>query len=429
MLLPHRYPKIRKLLLPTLLVAAIAWPTIELTQASNFQLDFNSIYLGNRLSVIENAGHGKLSMLVHGEVRFNDDESDVAFVGKDLKIAEKRDQQQWRIEFSRNDKNQLQQRFWHNEVEQSLNAEGRRWLAGAIPILAREIDAHAEERSLRIIKRGGVDLVLSEIKQIESEHTRGIYLHNLLRNAKLDQASLLKVIATIDAMSSQFQMSRALQTMLAKQDLEAQTQVALLLTVNHIDSDYERSRVLQSLAPVMKSDSKVIEAWQRSMLTLESDFAARLVVDALAYQSFAPSNSQIAAAFRVISQFNSDLELRTAMEGLLPHLSASEPELTAAYLKSSKKIESPFHRRVALTKLVQKQQLNDSEYDRFFDAMTGMSSEKDLKLTLQSIACNMPLEPQLLARYHKLASSLSEINRREVEISLSKVLIARAARA
>lgn len=409
-------PVLRKLLLPGLIVAAIAMPAIALNHGS---INLQGLHFGQHLIKLRSAENGKISMLAHGKVRFNEDETNIAQVSNNVSIIEKRDAKIWRTDFYLDKQGKLQQRYWHNDVEQAFDSEGRRWLASVIPQLAREVSGNAGVRAARLYAKGGTAAVLKEIALIESAHAKSRYITFLIQQGPLEEAHLAQIFKSLATLDSDFGMSQILRKLVANQKLDAAGQFSVLDAMEHIDSDFEQAQLLKSLAPQLASDSKVVDAWQQAVATMDSDFEIRGVIQSIAHLS-KPNAKQIGAALQASKRIDSDFERRSALESLAPHLHLAASELPAEYLQLSKGIDSNFERRLTLTTLLAHNKLSIADYERLFDVIDDMDSDFEIRQVLVVAARAMPNEPRLQQRYRSISQQLDSSERKVAERALSK---------
>jgi len=73
---------------------------------------------------------------------------------------------------------------------ETLDADGRAWLARILPEVIRETAIGAPERVKRILRQQGAGGVLAEVNKIRSDHSRRVYLENLLDYGSLNAEDL-----------------------------------------------------------------------------------------------------------------------------------------------------------------------------------------------------------------------------------------------
>lgn len=414
---PDKIPsKLRKLLLSSLVIAAIAVPAIALNHSS---INIQGMHFGQSHFTLRTLENSKISVLVHGKVRFNSEETSVAQVTNSVSIIEKRDGQIWRTDFYLDKDKKLQQRYWHNDVEQAFDGEGRRWLASVVPQLAREDSANAGVRAARIYASGGATALFKEIAEVKSGQAKSRYIDYLLAQGPLDAAGLTQVLQELDKIDSDWRKSKILRNLLANQKLDAASQVLLLTASKDIDSDYERANLLKSLTPQLSSDAKVAKAWQESVAGMESDFEVRGVIQSIARLT-KPEALQIGAALNASQGIDSDFELRSALASLAPHLKLAPEQLPAQYIQRSRGIDSDFERRVSLITLLETNKLSNADYERLFDSTAEMNSDFEISQVLIMAARDMPNEPRLLERYRAVSQDLGQDTRATTERALNR---------
>src|SRR5260370_27515536 len=71
-----------------------------------------------------------------------------------------------------------------------LDAAGRAWLGRVLPEVIRETAIGASDRVKRMLRLQGPGGVLAEVNKIRSDHSRRVYLENLLEDGKLSPEDL-----------------------------------------------------------------------------------------------------------------------------------------------------------------------------------------------------------------------------------------------
>jgi hypothetical protein len=218
-------------------------------------------------------GH-RVSVHTTGEVRFTDDDRDVAYVepGARMTIEEEvSGQPDRRVEY-RNAGGGVQRRYFRDGVEVRPNAADEAWIRRALMHPIRESGVNAGPRALRIYRRGGVDAVLDEIRLIGSDGVKKAYYTALLRQP-LRPGETARVLRDAgDRIGSDGDKQRTLALLLERRSIAPGEMVAMLDAASRIGSDGDKSRLLiQAASRYPLDDASVRAAFFRTTATIGSD--------------------------------------------------------------------------------------------------------------------------------------------------------------
>jgi hypothetical protein len=204
-------------------------------------------------------------------------------------------------------------------VERPADAAARAWLAEMIPTLFRTTGYQSEERTRRILARGGVDAVFTEIGLLGGDHVRRRYFIALLEATALGRQQLVRWIGLAgDTISSDYELASVLAHVptgsLAAPDL----QTAFVEAARTIDSDYEMRRTLTPLAENPATSPQVLDVIVELAADLESDYEMATLLTALA-DSYGADTPLPVAFFRATRSIDSDYELARTLKRALEH--------------------------------------------------------------------------------------------------------------
>lgn len=233
-------------------------------------------------------GH-HVSVHITGEVRFTDDDRDVAYVepGARMTIEEEvSGQPDRRVEY-RNSGGGVQRRYFRDGAEARPNADDEAWIRGALMHPIRESGVNAGPRATRIYRRGGVDAVLGEIRLIGSDGTKRAYYTALLRQP-LRPGETARVLRDAgERIGSDGDKAGTLALLLERRSISSEEMVAMLDAAARIGSDGDKSRLLITAAsrdPL--DDASVRAAFFRTAATIGSDGdKSRVLISALSRRS------------------------------------------------------------------------------------------------------------------------------------------------
>ena len=293
-----------------------------------------------------------------GKAEFTDDYSDVKSVSEGgwVIIEERRDRQSYRYEVRHDAGGQLTRMFYVNGVAQSIDANGKAWLAKFVLDAVRQGGFDAEKRVKTILGRGGVAGVLAEIDQIQGDYAKRIYYEQLLKQANLDAAGLRDVLKqmarNISSDYEQAQLLTAVAPMLTGKDVALQPYFDAVATIK---SDYERSNVLKTLMKQDKPSSALLVLVASSTKTISSDYERRGVLSALV-----KTKNQSEEVLRLLldsaAAMSSDYEKATLLLEV-SNVYTGDARLKNEFLKAVETIKSDYERGRVLSALLKNKQI------------------------------------------------------------------------
>ncbi len=231
----------------------------------------------------ESVDGNELSIMIRGDVRFNDDYTDVVSVadGSFFQIKEKRDGMARQIEISRQDNGELQRRYTvqggAHEYDREARSQFTRMLAVAI---SHGFDIEARAR--RVLRERGAGAVLNEAAQARNDYARKVWLTTLTEAGNLDtdlQHRLMNLVAS--QMSSDYERAEVLMRTARFDYGEKALRSAFTEVVEKMTSDYERGRVLKALLRQQKNQPELLLLAVKSAAIFSSDYEkAQLLIHA-----------------------------------------------------------------------------------------------------------------------------------------------------
>jgi len=209
-----------------------------------------------------------------GEVRFTDDDRDVAYVAPGARMTieeEVSGQPDRRVEYHRTSDG-IQRSFFRDGRAVQPDAEDEAWIRRALLHPIRESGVNAAPRTARIYRRGGVDAVLDEIRQIGSDGGKSRYYTALLR-LPLRAGETARVLRDAgERIGSDGDKQRTLAVLLERRSIAPEEMEAMLDAAARIGSDGDKSRLLiQALTRDPLADPEVREAFFRTAGGIGSD--------------------------------------------------------------------------------------------------------------------------------------------------------------
>lgn len=278
--------------------------------------------------------------------------------------------------------------YTQDDRERTLDADARRWMEETLQEAARRLGIGAEERVAYLLDRGGVDAVLDETEQIDSDAGRRHYYRALLRHDDLSMADrnrvlrqaqegidsdhemrrLLEAVAdayvsapehfgvvadAVATLESDHERRRVLTHLLAQGPLPAQQQERVLDLIADMDSDHEKRRILEAIADRMAVTERGFDVLVQILDDIDSDHEKRRILVGL-LQKDGYSADQQAELLEKATQLDSDHEKRRIVEALSDRLASSDATF-AQLLRITRSLDSDHETRRILTTLLRRE--------------------------------------------------------------------------
>lgn len=361
-----------------------------------------------------------LNATVGGAITYDDAETKVATMaaGASLDLSEKSAGVTRRVKCESSDGSAIVTTYWVDGNQVPMDAAGEAWMAKSIPSLLRATE-DPKVRVARIMKRGGVDAVFTEIQAIEGNYNRSRYLAVLLAEPTLTDAQFDRAAQMVGTISSSFDRRNVLSAALAKSTDPAR-QLALLAAAKGISSDFDATELLVGAIPVLAPDQQVWDAWLAAAAGINSDFDMRRACTAVLQDSKAPAAAQSATLRMAASNIGSAFDLREVLASCACR-AGSDPAMLQEYCAAVDRIHSDFDRREAIVALLAGAKLDAEGCAKVLEVIAPIKSDFDRGQALVAIAAKMPADQALIEKYRSVARTLSDFERGKAERALDRL--------
>ena len=355
-----------------------------------------------------------------GAASFTDDESDVATLapGGRFRLEETSDGVTHVYTVTANASGALDRSLTRDGAEVPLDAEGRAWLAAALPRMFTESGYDAKARVARLLAAGGPPRVLQEVERTTNDNAKAGYLGELLGSARLDADQLSAALAAAAKIDSDYELHTTLVSAMETQSLDGARFAQLLQAAGQMDSNYDLAEVLVEAARAMPADAAARTAWMAAAETMDSDYDRGRSIEAGLEHSAGDSAFAAELVALAAQHIESDYGLRTLLEKVAPR--AAEPGLAAAYLQAARKLESDYERRTALIALLEAVKLDAASLSEVLDATAGLGSDYEKGEVLAELAPRVAGDAALSHRYRDVASSMADYERSQALLALDR---------
>ncbi|HEX8457750.1 MAG TPA: hypothetical protein VF656_10675 [Pyrinomonadaceae bacterium] len=243
------------------------------------------------------------------DVEFNDDYTDIERIAADgyFRLSEKREGRTRRVEITPGADGQLKRAYWEQGVARPFDDAARKWLGKLLAESVAGSGYDVEGRVERLLRRGGVNAVLSETGRLKSDYARRVYASVLVERGNLNSGQLAKLLAQSSSISSDYEKATLLIHVLKNNLADTAVRSAFFETANTLSSDYERGRVLSVLLKRSDLSPETLLLALKSVGGMSSDFEKANVLIRAAGQN-AADKSVRAAIVEAAQALSSDYE-------------------------------------------------------------------------------------------------------------------------
>lgn len=367
-----------------LFVGALWLLPLRPVQAGVSDFVFNLVREGSTITHETSDGKNRLRIRVAGQVMLTDAEDDVQSLTGRMSVLETKNGTTRSIEFKPGASGGVVRDYTVNDKPRPFDDEARRWLATLLPTFARESALNVDARIARLNAKGGKVAVMDEIDRIESAYARARYIEGVLKLGSLDDKLMPRLLEAVAKIDSSFEQKNALIAVMTKQTLNADQQVRMLQIVEKIDSSFEQKNVLDAFVNRVAVDKAAHAALLQAIGGIDSDFEKRNVLDTM-IKRVTLDKSSYAALLKVVGDIDSDFEKANVLKGLINRVTFDKPG-----------------------------------YMALFQTIDSVDSDFEKRGVLETLAPKLPRDSEIVARYRKSASGLSDFERSRAEKALSR---------
>jgi hypothetical protein len=349
-------------------------------------------------------GLSRMDLEIRGTVEFTDNDSDVKTISSDGYFR----LEQWSVGppltyLVRPGANGIERLYSVDGVAKPLDADGRAWLARTLPDVIRESAIGAPERVKRILRQQGAAGVLADINKIHSDHSRRVYLENLLEYGRLNNEDLSESMRLGRKISSDGEKAALLVAAAPHYQSQAARE-SFFDSVDTISSDGEHRHVLASVLERYGPDRETMALVLRSAKRISSDGEkATVLVQAADFRLV--DDTARSNFFRAADSINSDGEHRRVLSAVLKK--NADKDTLVRTLRSASQISSDGEKCAVLTEAAQVY-VDDAIVRRaFFDAAGTVSSDGERHRALSALLKKADWSPDTLREVAKSASRMS----------------------
>jgi SOS response regulatory protein OraA/RecX len=377
---------------------------------------------GGTMTISHSDGFQNFNVEMRGKMEISDDDKDIKSMSPDgyLEITKTVFGSRRTLVIS-SQGGSLKREYYEGRTSMPWEPEGRKWLAEIMPELLRTTTIAAESRVNRFYKQGGVNGVLGEINQMDSDYVIQAYADLLMEISTVKTTEYANIINKIVAkMESDYYISEFLQHNLDKflQSKEAtdavfsacahldsdhyKTQVIksalrsqpisvesvkiILAATDHMDSDHYKTEVLTTLLRQPNLTDQIVSEMINSTRSMESDhYRTQVIQKALAQKNLSSVSYQ--RVLESVKDFDSDHYKTQVLTDLLSNKLPNDQIFNLVALSNS--IDSDHYLTIVFQSVMKNQDLSDESFKSLMERASNVDSDHYAAQILKS-ALDLP---------------------------------------
>ncbi|MBN2213653.1 MAG: hypothetical protein JW723_05360 [Bacteroidales bacterium] len=215
--------------------------------------------------IIINKPYSSYHINFEGKITLSKDDKSVLSIspGGFLEISRASFGNTRKIEITSDKHGNLSSKYYEGRSEADFDPDGKKWLADILPLVVRQTGIGAESRIARIYSNKGINGLINEVDEINSESSsvRNLYFVIMVDQIGFNDDELKSLIPELRTIESNSTKGTLLREILYKYRLSSNLQRELLETTRTLDYNTERGSVLRVLNPDLIEDEDVIDAY------------------------------------------------------------------------------------------------------------------------------------------------------------------------
>lgn len=332
---------------------------------------------GYRTSHVVDDGQTRREFKIRGDIDFTPDDRDVAHMSPGSKLVIVAGDR-WlprQLEIEAGPDGEITRLYFSGGIRQPYDLEAARLLSRELSSWLRNEPINLPDRLSRWIAAEGPEGALREIRTVSSDHTKRLYLEELLVKVTPNEEFLRRTLRVAGEINSDSERRTFLSNTAPRFRGYPQPVLAFVDTLN---SDHDRRRMLSDLA--LELPVSALPRLAASIARINSDYdRAEILIELLG-----PSVEQQAPLLAVVAELNSDHEkarvLKHAAERYADALAVREPFFAAV-----NSINSDHDRREVLQALLRQPGLSLESMQAIAAAAKRMPSDHDREAVLKDL--------------------------------------------
>ena len=354
-------------------------------------------------TIIVNNGKDKLEINYTGEVKFTDDEGAIKSMTKNSYLKYWKNDRKLRVKCNVNGELSYEM-FDNGRKLNPEDAEGKKFLAEAIQGMI-SVGFDAQGRMKRIVEKGGLRALLSEVDRLDNDFIKSMYLENLIASDSIHPNQITDIAKKISTqIGSDFEKSKLLQKFSPTQLKDSLTSKAYFEAVGSVGSDFEKANTLKHIIKQPLSKEQFNSVLSASN-TVGSDFEKANILKELLHQEIV-AGENLSPFLNSADHVGSDFEKANILKELIDN-KQFEGENFTNLIGSINRVGSDFEKTNLLKKLANKELQTEEQWIGLINETAKIDSEFERGNVLVQIAGKMPKSEEAKTSYMNVAKTIN----------------------
>lgn len=299
-----------------------------------------------------------------GSITFNDEETDITSIspGGYLKFSKTSFGNTRGVIIESNKNGNLLREYYVGKKIQAWEPNGKEWFTNVLPEIIRNTGLGAKERTIKIYKQQGLNGVINEINNINSNSVKAAYYKALFLDVKIPQQEI---------------------------------KTALEKLKNDVNSNYEKSQLLRELSGLFLKDDEVALLYFNTVATITSNYEKSGILQ-LVCAKHTLNDYQMGALLYATQTLTSNYDKSNTLIEVGKKINFGNALLAKKFFSTTATISSNYDKGNVLNAINRKDNFNTEIWLEYFQTVKTLSSNYEKSNVLVLSAKNLPLNDQVV---------------------------------
>lgn len=344
---------------------------------------------------------GSIKIECKGDIRFTDDDKAIASISEGGYVRYTRDGEKLVVE--PRDGGMIY-KVNSGDVMTVLDENGKQFLASAVKVMINQgIDAQG--RVQRIYAQGGNQRVLEDVKDLQSDYIKRLYLEFLFSKNTMTKNELLITAQQISTLiSSDYDKAQLLEKNAKAFYADNETLQAYLVAVKSIDSDYYKSNVMKSILREQLNSEQFVYAIGMAE-SINSDYdKAGVIKEGIQQRKLTTEEAR--ATLKSVKSIQSDYDNAGALKELIQR-NLNSGEILTDLIPAIETVQSEYEKANVYKDLIGQNFSGEDQWIAIIGSVSKISSEYEKANVLVQIAPKMSQTDKVRGAYGTAAKTLT----------------------
>ena len=353
-----------------------------------------------------NTGVSSTDLEYRGKIVFTDDDSDVKSIspGGFIKFSKRTFGTKRTIILEGNSNGTITREYRESGRQIPYEPEGRKWLESVLPEIIRSTGLGAEARVARFYQKSGINGVLDEIEEINSNYVAGIYYNEVFKMNGISSADLAKAVEHAgEHVSSSYELAKLLTGNMDQLLSSKATSAAMVEATTSISSDYEQAKVYKSVLKSNVDDNTVVLVIG-GLDNISSNYEKSNVLQGI--MNYELSDKSVELVLGEIAGMSSSYEQSKVLQELIKVQGLNEVT-TTMLLTTAEDISSDYEKTKVVQVLIANNELTAKEISEVAEFSKTINSDYEQSKLLQQLINDESIDEAAIDIVIEMSGSVS----------------------